>query len=1177
MRAHTPFLHLHTASCSAVSLHRAMGLVQRTYHASLTLTAAPTSYASWVSAHHAEAGCLFERTLGVASRNEREAMRQEADSWVAAFAKQQASRATAEKTSLRACSSALREAVDAASVLREASSRAFERRQRAVESADIARDTQNSHVVALGLHRYEIARACFVEARAEATGCTSARSALSRSVQWSLDLDCISEQGIRRKLQRLVKMPSCGTGRDCATSPTTAGGASVVVASGVTRDDLGESATEDPSNPLPGSKVSPGSQVEAGGFVRLSVLLDCPQLRRSADVIRVAHVRGLDAAQAVLALMSGCIALLYEYELGPEVGEGGYVTARPCSPSGRDIPAVDRLEDVVVVRHDLARPGPRCRRISNAEVVEVVRRRYQLQPCALQLFLRDGETVLLSITEGEAARDALHARLSAFLPRTGSADTDQSSRSLGSWPSMPFSSEKGELTDAWQRGATSNFEYLMQLNTLSGRCFDDLMQYPVLPWVLREHEKSGVNLRSATSFRDLRKPMGAQTDGRAAQFSRRYDDWQHSGEDTPPFHYGTHYSSAAAVSSFLIRLEPFSSLHCALQDGRIDLADRLFHSVNEEWKLASGEKGSDTGCVKELVPEMFYLWESMLNLNDLQLGRRQDGTQLDHVHLPRWARGSAWKFVRTLRQALESPHASKELPGWIDLIFGYQQQGEAAVAALNVFLPCTYMGAVDLASLDDAERKAIVSQIQLVGQTPEQLWRDRRHPARSSAAVFNTVPLVPLLVALAAAQKLLPAAESVAPFTPHTLVVSPGGERTTPLPAQAAVVPHTSLVMRWGFADGTVRFYRQRSFVGSAASSPSLVVGRLHGGEVIDSACVSNDGRWLATGGGSGSLVVWRLNHKSSPITVAMHGQLVGHVGPVRHLAFSIAHRLLASCSVDGVLLLWDLRKCLLVHALRVCEAPPLSLSYLVASSSMSAPSKAEGGVGRASFQPGEANVVDLAANEETGEVLVLSSRQLQLWSVNGSLLACSRGDFPPATALSWLQTPEWMVEHLAVAATGHEDGTLRFWTVREPLVGASLGTIPRALSRLPVRSSCLPAWELAELSPLRLERPTDKPDAITTISIGHGYDKLLWTASARGAVHAWRVAAPEALPDARDGEVKVVTTPTAARGKGVCADLDEAPTPTPSSPRMGGTLGTSMALAAGHGDPQSATPMDVS
>lgn len=62
-------------------------------------------------------------------------------------------------------------------------------------------------------------------------------------------------------------------------------------------------------------------------------------------------------------------------------------------------------------------------------------------------------------------------------------------------------------------------------------------------------------------------------------------------------------------------------------------------------------------------------------------------------------------------QALESPHASRELPDWIDLVFGHKQQGEAAIDALNVFYYCTYQGAVDVDAVDDAQRAALLSQV----------------------------------------------------------------------------------------------------------------------------------------------------------------------------------------------------------------------------------------------------------------------------------------------------------------------------------------------------------------------------------------------------------------------------------------------------------------------------------
>ena len=42
----------------------------------------------------------------------------------------------------------------------------------------------------------------------------------------------------------------------------------------------------------------------------------------------------------------------------------------------------------------------------------------------------------------------------------------------------------------------SNFEYLMHLNTLAGRTYSDLMQYPVFPWVLADYESEVGEQRS---------------------------------------------------------------------------------------------------------------------------------------------------------------------------------------------------------------------------------------------------------------------------------------------------------------------------------------------------------------------------------------------------------------------------------------------------------------------------------------------------------------------------------------------------------------------------------------------------------------------------------------------------------------------------------------------------------
>ena len=43
------------------------------------------------------------------------------------------------------------------------------------------------------------------------------------------------------------------------------------------------------------------------------------------------------------------------------------------------------------------------------------------------------------------------------------------------------------VTQKWVHGEINNFQYLMFLNTLAGRSYNDLMQYPIFPWVLADY------------------------------------------------------------------------------------------------------------------------------------------------------------------------------------------------------------------------------------------------------------------------------------------------------------------------------------------------------------------------------------------------------------------------------------------------------------------------------------------------------------------------------------------------------------------------------------------------------------------------------------------------------------------------------------------------------------------
>lgn len=129
---------------------------------------------------------------------------------------------------------------------------------------------------------------------------------------------------------------------------------------------------------------------------------------------------------------------------------------------------------------------------------------------------------------------------------------------------MEYSGQQS-VTQRWLNGQISNFQYLMHLNTLAGRSYNDLSQYPIFPWILSDYSSSTLDLSNPSSFRDLSRPMGAQSRNRLDQFLKRYNEWDDPSGETPPYMYGTHYSSAMIVVSYLVRVEPFTQQFLSLQ------------------------------------------------------------------------------------------------------------------------------------------------------------------------------------------------------------------------------------------------------------------------------------------------------------------------------------------------------------------------------------------------------------------------------------------------------------------------------------------------------------------------------------------------------------------------------------------------------------------------------------
>ncbi|OZJ02277.1 hypothetical protein BZG36_05064 [Bifiguratus adelaidae] len=718
------------------------------------------------------------------------------------------------------------------------------------------------------------------------------------------------------------------------------------------------------------------------------------------DVYNVSQITALDVREGLLVLCKNNIYLIDNFF---QRYDGEVVEVW-------DVPAEERDQYLQLLAANAGiETGPQvsqtgdkheCKRWPIDDVREVYKRKFLFRDVALEIFFNDGRNAL--ITLGLRDRDQVYAKLLNNISGTVDAKESVSGMALEA-ENLPSSilnkavtsinfgniqnlfgiSSLNELMQRWERREMTNFQYLMYLNTLAGRSFNDLTQYPVFPWILADFTSDTLDLNDAKTFRDLSKPMGAQTADRREQFAERYRQWAETDDPSPAFHYGTHYSSAMIVCSFLIRLEPFTQQYLKLQGGTFDHADRLFDSVGKAWESAS-EK--NMGDVRELIPEFFYLPEFLENTNRFDFGVKQGtGETIDSVVLPPWAKGDPLAFIQKHREALESDYVSANLHHWIDLIFGYKQQGPAAIENVNVFHHLSYEGAVDLDAITDpVEKTATIGIIHNFGQTPRQLFR-RPHAARQSAIsdprILGHFPFETSLGILV--ESILPVRDLRRQVGDITII----NDRLGVTANQQHFVPGDGLrYIEWGFADNSMRLY-------STETGKTFGVFENMHVEAISCACFADD-RTLITGGTDGLLCMWRLS-QGKMTEISLLACLRGHRGRITAVATSKSYSIIVSASEDQTAIVWDLNRKSYVRQLE-----------------------------------GHETKIDLVAvNDTTGDIMTCSSNMLKIWTINGRLLVSKQVSLSQSITACHFYEPSshiYMPEDLVF--TGHPKGLVKIW-----------------------------------------------------------------------------------------------------------------------------------------------------
>ncbi|GAA5893041.1 hypothetical protein JCM6882_006922 [Rhodosporidiobolus microsporus] len=742
----------------------------------------------------------------------------------------------------------------------------------------------------------------------------------------------------------------------------------------------------------------------------------------------VSRVAGVDAFPVLLLVATSNIYLIDGLH---QTEDGAIVNSWEAPESERD-PHLQVLADLAG-RNTRTRNLDKhaCRSWAWRDLTEVHERRFLFRNCALELFFADGQSFLL--TFGQSQQSALDDLALKSPEAVASGSAVFTGGTFGSRLSDALVGQRTKLermTKRWEQRLISNFEYLTFLNTTAGRTYNDLTNYPVFPWVLADYTSEELDLDDPKTFRDLTKPMGAQTAERRREFAERFAQLEEMGSDPPPFHYGSHYSSAMTAAGYLVRLQPFTETYLDLQGGSFDHADRMFWSVEKAWLSASSQNRSD---VRELTPEFFYLPDFLKNVNGLQLGTRQENDEpIDDVVLPPWAKGDPCLFVEKHRQALECEYVSTHLHAWVDLIFGYKQRGESAKEALNVFSHLSYEGAIDLDQIADAdERKAATSTLHNFGMIPRQLFL-RPHPARRARLVAKaTRPIfAPDLPVEKAAPILIQTILPIVTLSPPQPICSITPPPSSSMPDRIRVeIPNVLWLpgevghsLQYGFADGSVRVLEK------GASVPLVVYEGMHVGRI--SRAVFADGGTLVTASTDSTIGVWKLDLRPSPSssssssapssrsspTFTRLALLRGlHAAPICALAASKAYAVVVSGDVEGRAVLWDLNRLKPVRELEPASNERVQL---------------------------------VAVSDTTGDVATCSGSTLRVYTVNGVLLAeQSTGSVAqPVTAVEWSKS-----ETAPILATGHGGGRVSLW------------------KRVPSSSSAT-GWSLDLLTVLHLE-----------------------------------------------------------------------------------------------------------
>ena len=323
------------------------------------------------------------------------------------------------------------------------------------------------------------------------------------------------------------------------------------------------------------------------------------------------------------------------------------------------------------------------------DIKEVIQRRTLLTNQSIEIFSKNGKSYFFNFFRTNIIKKVynyFHTIQSKLLKNNLSQFIFNINNNEEEIKNLIFLFRKGKIT---------NYEYLLYLNKYATRTYNDLSQYPVFPWIVKDHDKitevitllsnKDIKENSIDNLRDFKYAISLQSSQKRNDAKVNYLD--DSNNSKFPSHLGTHYSTPAFIYYYLMRINPFGKNLIKLQNYKLEDPNRMFNSFREVENIFKTSNDN-----REAIPDFYCYFDYFCNLNCCLYSIKKNFKFVDDFKLYINDSYDSCNIISSYvnylfnnKKLLNSQYISKIISKWVDIIFGKMQLPENQEERLNSF------------------------------------------------------------------------------------------------------------------------------------------------------------------------------------------------------------------------------------------------------------------------------------------------------------------------------------------------------------------------------------------------------------------------------------------------------------------------------------------------------------